>query len=60
MICEHWPVLGASPGCQSLLWAMGEEGRQSQNQEARMGMLKCWSFTVWEIGPLVDLRQGSP
>lgn len=59
-LCEPWPVLGTCPACQSLLWAMGEEGRQSQNHAAGMGVMKCWSFTVWELGPLVDLRQGSP
>ena len=39
---------------------MGEEGRQSQNHAAGMGVMKCWSFIVWELGPLVDLKQGSP
>lgn len=48
------------PVCQSLLWAMGEEERQSQNQETGVGLLKEWSSLDGELGPLVALRQGSP
>ena len=50
-LCEPWPVLGTCPVCQSLLWAMGEEERQSQNQETGVGLLKEWSSLDGSLVP---------